>query len=277
MEQLPTTEDMVRAFGELQQQLTSVQAQQRQQEQQVEARRNVIPRVPKPETFNGRSNVHSWIWSVEQYFATTGVLDETSKTQFAVNLFRGNVTTWMRTYCSGTSLAPWPQVRSELERLFAPISEEQNARDRLASLRQNAGVARYAAEFRQLILLLPQIPESDQIDRFARGLKLAASREVYLRAPATLDEAIRIAERYDTITWKLRSKSNVPFSSTNRPPPRQNDAMDLSAVQFKRLTPIERKKIMDNNGCLFCRKLHVTHRARNCPAKRVTRFNQSSN
>ena len=53
--------------------------------------------------------------------------------------------------------------------------------------------------------------------------------------------------------------------------------MDLSAVQFKRLTPIERKKIMDNNGCLFCRKLHVTHRARNCPAKRVTRFNQSSN
>ena len=237
----------------------------------------MIPRVPKPETFNGRGNVHTWIRSVEQYFATTGVIDETSKTQFAVNLFRGHVTTWMQTYSSGTVLPPWSQVRSELERLFAPISEEQNARDRLATLKQRTGVAAYAAEFRQLILLLPQLPENDQIDRFARGLKLAASREVYLRAPATLDEAIRIAERYDTITWKLRSRDNGPISAATRPPPRRVDAMDLSAVQFKRLTQTERKKIMDNNGCLFCRKLHVTHRARNCPAKRVNRFNQSSN
>ena len=92
-------EDMVRAIGELQQKLTTVQSQQLQREQSV-ARQNVIPRVPKPETFNGRGNVHSWIWSVEQYFATTGVIDETSKTQFAVNLFRGHVTTWMRTYSS---------------------------------------------------------------------------------------------------------------------------------------------------------------------------------
>ena len=51
----------------------------------------VIPRIPKPETFDGSCNVRSWLWSLDQYFATTQVVDELSRTQFAVNLLRLHV------------------------------------------------------------------------------------------------------------------------------------------------------------------------------------------
>ena len=245
----------------LQQQLASLEDQRT-----IQAVHTVGPSVPKPETFNGKGNVHSWLWSLEQYFATTNINQEHAKTQYAVNLFRGNIATWMRTFLGAGPLPEWRVVREELLKMFAPISEQQQARDRLASLKQRNSVGAYSSQFLQLLLLLDTLPEAEKIDRFARGLKLPVAREVHLRNPSTLDEAIRIAERYDAITWQMRSKQ-PPRTNSLSPSLSTPVAMDLSSVRFKKLTAEERKRIMDNNGCLYCRKLNVDHRAKNCPSK----------
>lgn len=162
----------------------------------------------------------------------------------------------------------WDSLCDSLRSQFAPISEVQLARDKLAVLKQTKGVNPYAYEFRRLILLLPVLPDAEYIDRFIRGLKIPVSREVTLREPTTLDEAIRIAERYDTMSWNFRDRqpsfrTSLPTSSATVPVP-----MDIGAIRFKKLTSDERTKIMDNNGCLYCRKLNVDHRAKNCPSKR---------
>ena len=241
--------------------------------QQVQApvQQYVTPTIPKPEPFSGRSDVHAWIWSLEQYFITTNIVDDASKSQYAVNLLRGNVASWMRNYAGNGPLPHWPVLSSELKQMFSPISQTQKAYDKLAKLKQTKSVAAYANEFRRLILVLSDLPEAHRIDRFARGLKLQVAREVLLRAPPTLDEAIRIADRYDTISWQMRSQ-NRDFPAPAQPksqPSSSNDAMDLSATRFTRLSADERKKILDNNGCLYCRKLNAGHFARNCPEKKT--------
>lgn len=240
--------------------------------QQVQApvQHYVTPSIPKPEPFSGRTDVHAWIWSLEQYFITTNIVDDASKSQYAVNLLRGNVSSWMRNFAGNGPLPPWPVLSSELKQMFAPISQTQKACDKLAKLKQTKSVAAYANEFRRLILLLSDLPEVHRIDRFTRGLKLPVAREVSLREPRTLDEAIRIADRYDTISWQMRSQRYdvpVPAQPPSQPAP-ANDAMDLSATRFTRLTTEERKRILENNGCLYCRKLNAGHFARNCPEKK---------
>lgn len=249
----------------LKQQLFAFQQQERKLEPSTP--RGATPRVPKPDSFNGKGDVRSWVWSLEQYFSTVGV-DDSSRPQYAVNLLRGCAATWMRSITPNGALPSWTSLREGLIKTFAPISEEQNARDRLSSLKQRQSVSQYASTFRQILLLLPDMSVSDRIDRFARGLKLPIAREIYLRAPTTLEEAIRIADRYDSVSWKLRPRGQPNFSqgSTKTAIPAA-DPMDLSAVRFTRLSPTERKHIMDNNGCLYCRELNANHRAANCPKK----------
>ena len=257
-----TIKQLTAAVQSLQQQLSAVQ--HHQQQAQIQREHTVVPNVPKPETFNGRGNIHSWIWSVEQYFATTNISSDAARTQYAVNLFRGNVATWMRSRMNGHELPGWSVLRPELEATFAPISEVKQARDRLAKLRQTKSVSNYASQFRQLLLLLPELPEDEKVDKFARGLKPEIAKEIFLRDPSTLDEAMRMAERYDMLSWSLRNLS-APKPSV---PERKSDPMDLSAVKFQKLTPDERKNIMDNNGCLYCRKLNAGHMAKDCPEKK---------
>ena len=56
------------------------------------------------------------------------------------------------------------------------------------------------------------------MDRFIRGLKPAIRKEVELRDPADLSETIRLAERADSVEYRLRGNN---FSNRNsfRPPP----------------------------------------------------------
>lgn len=267
------------AVASLQHQLNVMEQQQAQATRTLEvASRSTQLRVPKPDTYDGKGNIRSWVWTVEQYFAITNVYDDKHRTQYVVNLLRGNAATWMRSMVGNSNLPSWTELRDAMIETFAPISEVDVARDKLAQLTQKTSVPVYVKEFRRHLLLIPNLPEDEQIDKFVRGLKLNIAREIRLRDPQTLKDAIIMAERYDSISWQLRSRSDSR-SQVNRPSKVTNhssggDAMDLSTVRFKKLTDSERQNIMRNNGCLFCRKLNTNHRASNCPAKKP---NKSSN
>lgn len=254
-------------------QLTHAYEQLQRQVQALSSRSEVasapsIARVPKPDTFSGKGNVHTWLWSLEQYFATTRI-PPIDQAQFAVNLVRGHAATWVRSVVRNQPLPSWSHLSDQLRLQFSPISEEQQARDRLARLVQTKTVGSYASEFLRLSTLLPILPVADQIDRFTRGLKFATRKEVVLKDPKSLEEAIRIAERYDTLSFQFRSstRSHAPTSIQSAP---ANTAvpMDIGAIRYTKLTPNERKHLLDNNGCLYCRKPNAGHFARDCPTKK---------
>jgi len=69
----------------------------------------------------------------------------------------------------------------------------------------------YATEFRSLLLEIPGMQEEEKIDRFIRGLKDNIRMEVELREPADLNEAIKIADRYDSIAFRYQKKVSEPI------------------------------------------------------------------
>ena len=126
-------------------------------------------------------------------------------------------------------------------------------------------MAQYIQEFRAIRLQLA-ITEEEALDKFKRGLKPSTRRELIMRDPATVDEAILIATRHDKAWNRSRGVDTVvhqstAVSATSDPQPMEIDSVRASQP-FKRHTPAELGKMRDANLCFNCGK--PGHIARNC-------------
>lgn len=91
------------------------------------------------------------------------------------------------------------------------------------------------------------ITKDEKIDRFVRGLKDNVRLEVELRELTTLNNAIKIADRYDTISFKYNKA--YPESARRQPalPAHTGPTpMDIDHSHFKRLTDKDREQLMRN-------------------------------
>ena len=76
----------------------------------------------------------------------------------------------------------------------------------------------YADAFRSAILDIPAMTEAWKLDAFTRGLRSNVRRELERFPPATLSEAIRIAERIDAIAYKYgygEARQSAPARAWN--------------------------------------------------------------
>jgi hypothetical protein len=157
-----------------------------------------------------------------------------------------------------------------------PVNSEKRARDRLAALRQTTSVRRYIQEFTDLCLGIPDLHASEQFHRFVQGLKANIRREVELQDPMTFEEATRIAERVDAISFAHRSEPPRPFVprpsfSSSQPEPMELGSMNVdrrrppAAVNPSRLSAEDRRRLRDTNACFYCRQPgHIMSR---CPQR----------
>src|SRR3954471_14198040 len=132
----------------------------------------------------------------------------------ATNLLRGDAATWWRhhyeRYIGDKATVPtWNEFEKLITRKFKPVNATKIARDQLANLRQTGSVKAYNARFTSIILEIPTIDEEEQLDRYTRGLKEKVRIEVELREPNDLEEAMRIADRFDTISFTYAART--PF------------------------------------------------------------------
>ncbi|CAI5962873.1 unnamed protein product [Closterium sp. NIES-64] len=139
---------------------------------------------------------------------------------------------------------------------FEPVNAIERARDNLAALRQHRSVAEYVNRFRELVLEIPDIPASEQMDKFKRGLKPKIRTEVELRECTSMDDMIRVAERFDTINFAAFQRFNgmmghtkhAPAACANGPTP-----MELGMMERQ---PRNASNVM----CYQCGKIgHIKH------------------
>jgi hypothetical protein len=248
------------------------------------------PKLPLPDKYDGSSQagaVENFLFKCDQYFLGMDTPVE-KRVYFASGLLTGAGASWWRFTCMASqdnSLYEWGMFKEQLLARFQAVNSARHARDQLAGLVQSGSVRAYATKMQELALQIPDINEGELKDRFIRGLKRRTQEAVVMREPGTFDEAVKLADRYDSLwgsanlfsnqprktaagTWATANRLPVP---TNPTPPRPTGAgpvpMEIDTLR-RRPTPLtatERSRLMETGGCFYCRQLG--HRIADCPNK----------
>lgn len=195
-------------------------------------------RAYKPPTYSGEKGeeLDTWIFQLEEYFATAGNVSDQQKIQIASLLFKGQLAEWWRdVHNRPVEQRPstWEQFVQALTGMFMPIGRSKLARDKLAVARQRERdtLAVYTSYMRRLFLAIPDMAEGEKVDRFVRGLQTRLYKEVMIKDPTTLDEAVAIATRYDALV-RMPERSVASHSQATSTVEHNDDPMDLDAVRL---------------------------------------------
>ena len=176
----------------------------------------LVKPVP-PSAFSGdvKEDVELWLWQVDHWLTAARLSLPIEKITLATGLLRNAALAWWRTREKQPDFpTTWEALQDELRRNFQPINPAETARDKLAALRQRTSALAYATEFRNIAMSIPTITDYEKKDRFIRGLKPRTQDDVRMRAPATFEEAVQMAVRFDVL---YRPRGN--YGATQGPVP----------------------------------------------------------
>lgn len=163
-----------------------------------------LMQVGKPEKFSGY-HARSWLMSLENVFnSVRSTPSETAKISYAISFMKGAALEWWDLVRNSTSIVveDFDSFKRELLAHFEPVNRDETAREKLRSIRQMGKLNRikdYNREFSHWLLLIPSMDIQEQIFHYKHGLKRSIRIEVTKSDPKTLHEAMKIADRMDTI------------------------------------------------------------------------------
>lgn len=214
---------------------------------------NRLLRTYKPPAYSGEKGeeLDTWIFQLEEYFATVGNVTDQQKIRIASLLFKGQTAEWWRDVNARSAEqrpSTWTAFVQTLTTMFMPIGRSKLARDKLAVARQRERdtLAFYTNYMRRLYLAIPDMAEGEKVDRYVRGLQTRLYKEVIVKDPATFDEAVAIATRYDALV-RTPDHSTASYAQATSSAV-HDDPMDLDAVWQRRQQPRSRPQWQNINN-----------------------------
>jgi len=221
--------------------------------------------------FHGKTNesVTAWLIQVETMLSIQGITTEATKIQYATLGFRDAALSWwlQKKISAGTGAEPynaWALFITGIKAAFQPVNFQQYLRIQLRKLKQTGSVQDYTTRFLNLMGQIEDMSDVDQVIQYTEGLKSATQMEVAYNSPATLEDAIDRATRYDRAMWGKASNNNNnsrsrPNNNNNhhRPSPKDDGGpipMDLSYLgenkgnRSRNRTNYQRNKYNNNNN-----------------------------
>ena len=243
----------------------------------------IRPKILPPAAFDGQTpHLDDWIFQWTQYFNVVAVPDESSRVAMVGLQLSGDAVHWYQHHYDPRPPTSTAELFADMIQAFVPVDRSVFARSELAALVLTQSVDSYIERSRALCLQIPDLSEAEQLDRFLRGLKREVFKEVFLRDPKSLEEAMSIASRLDA----LGRLTNRRAQHSRRPDlhhSAQVDRMDLDNVQVTapiravpspdsgnparrtRLTNDERQHLIRTGACFYCRK--QGHMRAHCPVR----------
>jgi hypothetical protein len=242
-------------------------------------------KLPLPKSFSGSSQpgaVENFLFDCEQYFIGMDVAAD-KQVLFAAGLLEGGAKSWWRYMCQrleGTEdlveLYTWSSFHAELLARFRAVNATRHARDKMASLRQDGNVRTFAYKLQELAMQVPGMQDEELLDRFVRGLKPRTRMQVVMREPETFDQAVKLADRFDSLFspgfgFDGQPRGNrigtnpTPILSRPANPVSQPTPMEIDVLRRRvaPLTDAERDRLRKIGRCFRCRQ--PGHIATNCP------------
>jgi Ty3 transposon capsid-like protein/Zinc knuckle len=227
------------------------------------------------------TTIENWIASVNSYFALTGAQPPYVYHYLNTN-FTDEAAIWFRYHYRENQAAKvtWEEVRTALRNFFTPPNKDRRLHDEWAQLRQTTTVAEYVGRFYKLGMQLPTMEPPHLLDKFLRGLKPKTRMELELKDPQTLAEAIRLADRFDSIVYRktlsLNPSTSTPSHSHSDEYESGGEPMQIDALRtrksstpstqtLKKLSAEERTHLRNLGACFRCRR--TGHISRECPSK----------
>ena len=158
--------------------------------------------VPKPQA-GGRSRnakeVDNFLFNLERYFEGAGIEEDAHKVSQAPLYLSDSATTWWRMKHAqierGTlKVETWAEFKRLLKAQFYPRNVELEAREKLRKLTHKGDIRDYVREFTDILLEIPNMPETEAMYVFLGGLQSWAKLELQRRNVEDLNTAIAEAE-----------------------------------------------------------------------------------
>ena len=246
-------------------------------------------KTTRPTRYSGvkdYTTIENWIASVNSYFALTDAKAPHVYHYLNIN-FTDEAAIWFRYHYreDQATTFTWEEVRTALRNFFIPPNKDRRLHDEWAQLRQIITVAEYVGCFYKLGMQLPSMEPAHLLDKFLRGLKPKTRMELELKDPQILAEAIRLADRFNSIVYrKTVSLTPSTFSHSHSDEyesggePMQIDSMRVKSKTpqnptLKKLAAEERTHLRNIGACFRCRK--TGHLSREYPSKAI-KFNAGS-
>lgn len=278
----PTIEQLAHAYNNLQNQLNTSQQQLAGITTELNNTRNELAatkealsshsgsstsmiRPKKPEPFNGRGSIRSWITHVSNY---VGNGNSAQALTVAVSYLSGSAHEWWLVYKEteeGKQVGNWNQLQQALIRRFETLNKSKIARDKLARWKQVKDVSSFNEDFQRILLDIPSITVEEQLDRYTRGLKSYIWKELCTNEYTSLSELMKDAERVEMAHRRLGKNSTrfIPSEKPRTPRPIDPIPMDIGNITLKKLSQAERDKCRKEGRCFRCRE--KGHMANKCP------------
>jgi hypothetical protein len=217
-------------------------------------------RIREPDPFHGNidEDVDQWLYSLRTYFGICGVTDWRVQLHFAINLLRDNSSVWWQRKYREDPNWNFATFNTAIRNQYKPVNYEDEARNKLFTLRQATSVHVYAHEFMKASLEVSGISEENLIFLFINGLRYHIRNDVRTRAPKTLTSAISFATNFDIV--KFGAPNQTLHRPTNPSHPTEYVPMEVDALQRSQ---IDRDKLRREGRCFRCQE--KGHIGVNCP------------
>ena len=237
---------------------------------------NSVLKIAKPEKFYGK-NARMWIKSLQNIIdAQNSQISEHDKIKYAVSFLTGDGLQWWELVNINPeiNINTFQEFCDKLLEYFEPVNREFNARKAMNSLKQMGKFSKirdYNKKFTEYLLQVPSMTIDEQLFHYTQGLKNKIRIELERSEVESLHVAMRLADRMDCL---YQSNNPSPyefphdrFQNPNNPTPMEIGQIPIANKEdktqngYKRLSPEEKKKRMEENRCFVCNKIGC--RARN--------------